>query len=372
VTLAVTGVTNNPATAPSLNLQPANASVAAGTSATFAVSATGTSPLTFQWSKNGAPIAGATGSSLTLTSAQAIDAGDYTVTVTNAAGAVTSNAATLTVAPPPAPTLTAGIVNLAVRTRMGGTAGTPITGFVLRGTGIGKPFVLRAVGPTLIASFGLASALFDPSLNLLSGNSIVASNDNWNASDALAMAAAGAFPLNAGSGDAAIVRTLAPGTYTTPVSAPAGASGIVLIECYDAAGADATARLVNASARAFVGTGDDVLIPGFTIAGAGTIRVLVRAVGPGLAAFGVPGTLSDPQITLYSGDTVVANNDDWGDAANAAASVSSSAQNGAFALPNGSKDAVLLVPLRAGSYSAVVSGVGGRTGTVLLELYVIP
>jgi hypothetical protein len=208
-------------------------------------------------------------------------------------------------------------------------------------------------------------------LNLLSGTTLIASNDNWNASDAPAMTAAGAFPLNAGSGDAAIVRTLAPGTYTTPVSAPAGASGIVLIECYDGASTDTSTRLVNASARAYVGTGDDALIPGFTIAGAGTVQVLVRAVGPGLAAFGVPGTLADPQITLYSGGTVIASNDNWGDAGNASQIPTVSAQNGAFALPAGSKDAVLLVSLSAGSYSAVVSGVAGGTGTVIVELYVV-
>jgi hypothetical protein len=186
------------------------------------------------------------------------------------------------------------------------------------------------------------------------------------------MTAAGAFPLNLGSGDAAIVRTLAPGAYTTPVVSLSGASGIVLVECYDGASADTSARLVNASARAFVGTGGDVLIPGFVITGQGTVRMLVRAVGPGLAAFGVPGTLADPQLTLYSGSDAIAANDDWGSAGNAADIAPVSAQVGAFALPAGSKDAVLLVSLSAGAYTAVVNGAGATTGTVLVELYVVP
>lgn len=371
---AATLTVNVPATAPSIATQPAGATLTVGGSATFSVSASGTAPFAYQWLKNSAAISGATGTSYSIPNAQLTDAGNYTVTVTNSAGVATSNSATLVVnAPPPvAPTLAAGIVNLAVRTRIGGVAGTPITGFVLRGAGAGKRLIVRAVGPTLVASFGLAAGLGDPRLDLLSGSTIVASNDNWNLADADAMSAAGAFPLNVGSGDAAIVTTLRPGTYTSLVAGPAGSSGIVLIECYDAATADITTRLVNASARAYVGTGDDVLIPGFTIAGEGTVKVLVRAVGPGLAAFGVPGTLADPQITLFSGSAVVASNDDWGDATNASQIPSVSAQNGAFALPAGSKDSVLLVSLSAGSYSAVVSGVGGRTSTVIFELYVVP
>ncbi len=382
VTNSAGSVTSNAATLtvnsanppPAITSPPASVTVVAGAGATFTVGASGAAPLSYQWARNGAVISGATSASYTIASAQPADAGGFSCTVTNSAGFVTSSVATLTVTAgaPAAATLAAGIVNLAVRARIGGSAGTPIVGFVLGGSGAGKRLVVRAVGPTLFASFGLASALADPRLDLMSGSTLVASNDNWLAADTTAIAAAGAFPLNAGSGDAAIVTTLAPGTYTTPVSASGSStSGVVLVEVYDGAPADTSARLINASARAFVGTGDDVLIPGFVIAGEGAVRMLVRAVGPGLAVFGVPGTLPDPRITLYSGSTIVASNDDWGNASNAADIAPVSAQAGAFALPTGSKDAVLLVSLSAGAYTAVVGGAGSTTGTVIVELYVV-
>jgi hypothetical protein len=93
---------------PSITSQPASVSVTAGASASFSVSAAGTSP-SYQWYKDGNAISGATGASHTISNAQASDAGNYTVTVFNTAGSVSSNAATLTVnsAPPPPPVVTA-------------------------------------------------------------------------------------------------------------------------------------------------------------------------------------------------------------------------------------------------------------------------
>jgi uncharacterized protein YkwD len=84
--------------APNIISQPSSQNVSLGAVATFSVSANGTSP-SYQWHKNGTPISGATASSHTIPIAQASDAGNYTVTVFNTAGSVTSNAATLTVGP---------------------------------------------------------------------------------------------------------------------------------------------------------------------------------------------------------------------------------------------------------------------------------
>jgi pectate lyase len=94
------GSSGGGATAPSITADPASQTAAVGDPAAFDVAAAGTDPLVFQWRLGGAPISGATSATLTLPSVQLSDAGTYTVTVSNSAGAVTSNPATLTVIAP--------------------------------------------------------------------------------------------------------------------------------------------------------------------------------------------------------------------------------------------------------------------------------
>ena len=118
----------------------------------------------------------------------------------------------------------ARLVNIATRVAVGGVAGTPIPGFVVAGTGE-KAVVVRAVGPTLVG-FGVAGVLADPRLSLVGGGATLFSNDNWIAADAAAMATAGAFSLTGGSRDAAVVAALGPGSYTAPVTAADGGSGV--------------------------------------------------------------------------------------------------------------------------------------------------
>jgi hypothetical protein len=264
---------------------------------------------------------------------------------------------------------TARLVNIATRANVGGTFGTPIAGFVIAGAA--RSVLVRGVGPAL-TSFGVAGALGDPRLSVVRGDgSTVAANDNWLASDGPAMTAVGAFSLPANSRDAALVSTLAAGPYTAPVTAPAGDAGVALVEVYDT-GSAAAGSIVNASTRAFVGTGDSVLIPGFVVGGSGSLRVLVRAVGPGLAGFGLSGLLADPVLTVFRDGAPVATNDNWSTAANAAEIAAAATNVGAFPLATGSRDAAVLVTLTPGAYTAVVSGTGGTTGTALVEIYTLP
>jgi len=158
----------------------------------------------------------------------------------------------------------------------------------------------------------------------------------------------------------------------------------VLVEVYDvsANAAVPTKQLINISTRGVVGTGDNVLVAGFVVAGNEPKRVLIRGVGRGLAAFHVSGTLDDPILKLYDAhNVVVARNDNWevtaqGDvlpmtttAADVAAADNGS---GAFALAPGSKDAALVVTLPPGQYSAIVSGANNTTGAAIVEVYELP
>ena len=128
-------------------------------------------------------------------------------------------------------------------------------------------------------------------------------------------------------------------------------------------------RLLNLAVRGTAGTGANALIAGFVIGGTEPKSVLVRAVGPGLAAFGVTGVLANPALTLTnSAGATVAANDDWG---NAVSVVQAAAQTGAFALAAGSADAAAIAVLAPGAYTLQVSGAAGATGVALAEVYEI-
>jgi hypothetical protein len=132
-----------------------------------------------------------------------------------------------------------------------------------------------------------------------------------------------------------------------------------------------TSRLVNISTRAQVGTGANILIPGFVVSGSGTETLLIRADGPGLAQFGVSGFLAQPSLSVTSQSTgnKIANNTAWGTNANAAQIASVASQVGAFALTSGSADCAIIVTLPAGAYTVQVSGVNNTTGVALAEVY---
>jgi len=123
---------------------------------------------------------------------------------------------------------------VAVRGRTGAGADTLIAGLVIAGNGPLK-LLLRGVGPTL-AQFGVSGAVADPSFAVYRAGSSApfASNDNWGGAADVAAAAlrTGAFPLPAGSKDAALLLTLEPGAYTLHLAAADAAGGEALAELY--------------------------------------------------------------------------------------------------------------------------------------------
>jgi sugar lactone lactonase YvrE len=362
-------------TAPTFSTQPQAQNLLAGGSATLSVSASG-GGLSYQWKLNGVNIPGATGSTYLISNAAPGSTGDYTVEITNSAGTRTSEPARVTVV---AATLDVGrITNLAIRSQAGTGAQTLIVGVAVGGTGTSgtKPILLRGVGPAL-GAFGVPGVLADPKLELFAGSgSKLSENDDWagNAQVTAIGGQVGAFALgNSTSKDAALYNaTVNPGSYSVWITGNGGTTGVALAEIYDAtegsAHTEATPRLTNVSARTQVGTGDNILIAGFSIGGQTSKTVLIRAVGPTLGVFNVPGALADPKLELFNGPTKINENDNWG----GAAALSNAFQSvAAFQLPSSSLDAVLLVTLAPGSYTAQVSGVGNTTGVALVEVYEI-
>jgi sugar lactone lactonase YvrE len=363
-------------TVPAISTQPQSQTIAAGGGVTFTVSASG-GGLNYQWRHNGINIPGATGSTFTLSNAMPDASGVYTVQVTNSAGSLTSSPATLTVE---APAVDIGrITNLAIRSRAGTDEQTLIVGFAISGVGAAetKPVLLRGVGPSLTV-FNVPGFLVDPRLELYSGsNAKLSENDDWsgNAQISAIGSQVGAFVLDSTtSKDAAFYNAaFDPGSYSVWITGNGGTTGVALAEIYDATPTNAftatTPRLTNVSARTQVGIDDDILIAGFNISGQAAKTVLIRAIGPSLEPFGVTGALADPKLELFAGTTKINENDNWGGAAALTATFDSV---GAFGLPAASRDAVLVVTLNPGSYTAQVSGVGNTTGVALVEVYEVP
>lgn len=269
---------------------------------------------------------------------------------------------------------TGRLSNLSVRSLAGQGAETLIVGFVAGGAG-SKRVLVRGVGPTLgQAPFNVAGVLADPVLRLYDGETLRTENDDWSAGTGAGVitttaAQVGAFPLPSPSKDAALVADLEAKGYTAHVTGNGGGVGVALVETYDAGGTG-TARLRNVSARSRVGIGGDILIAGFVVV-EGRQTLLIRGPGPtlGAAPFNVPGALIDPQLRIFRGSTVLAENDDWSKASNATQIAAVAAQVGAFALQPDGRDPALVVTLPPGAYTAQISGVGSTTGVALIEVY---
>jgi hypothetical protein len=249
---------------------------------------------------------------------------------------------------------------------------------------------VRGIGPRL-HDFGVGGVLGDPQIRVYRqsdppGSPPLAENDDWqDAANAVAIADAtgllGAFALDDGSRDAAVLLDLPAGSYSAHVSGVGGITGTSMVEVYDAdaaVGHAPSAELVNISMRSVAGTGGEIVIAGFVVEGDAPRRVLVRAVGPELSQWGVPGVLANPQVRLYqrvagvSPDPQIAFNDDWHDDGLGPTVADASSRVGAFALDAGSASAALLIWLEPGVYSAHATSGDGSSGVAIVEVYEVP
>jgi hypothetical protein len=263
----------------------------------------------------------------------------------------------------------AQLLNISTRLRVLPNDQALIGGLIVTGTEA-KKVMLRAIGPSLAAG-GVTDALANPTLELFGDDGSLGSNDNWKVVDATSPAQSQEAEISAtgiqpsDDAEAALVRTLVPGSYTVVVRGAGNASGVGLVEAYDLA-LGTNSKLANISTRGFVDTGDNVMIGGFIVgSGAGNTRIVVRALGPSLGSAGVPNPLQDPNLELVNSSGVVtAANDNWRE---------HEADVTATGIPPGNDaESALVVNLAPGPYTAIVRGKDGGKGVGLVEAYNIP
>ncbi len=255
-----------------------------------------------------------------------------------------------------------------------------VAGFVVDGSA-SKQVLIRAVGPSL-KRHGVTDAVAGAEVEVFDASGkAIARNDGWRGNGAVATTGArlGAFALESGSEDAALLLNLEPGLYTARIRGKG--QGTALLEVYDATDGSlaTTEQLVNISTRGRVGAGGNI-IAGFVVGGDAPKRVLIRAVGPGLKPYGVSDTLADSVLELYTAAGVaVARNDNWqtpvrhgqGGAPATMAEILAAAE-AAYAFPLTERDSALVVTLLPGVYTAVMTGVNGAPGAGMIEVFELP
>jgi pectin methylesterase-like acyl-CoA thioesterase len=403
----------NPQVATSIETPPASQSVTAGSIARLSVVANGAPQPALQWFKNGAAIPGATDYTLVIPGVQPGDVGNYTVTVTNLSGTVTSAAATLTVTRGAfAGTYfgTMGTGNFALYVRDNGT------GVFLATGASGSAIVSRSVSVDGSGKFNLGSApgsgAIDANGNVTGAVGTAILSGSRSGSGGTSATFAGYYQTGASSGAAATANiivgsggqafalvqngaTLDGGTGTVDANGnvsvtTAGGAKVAAMVASNGSSASATVTPAGGTAIATAGAGDaassaqrlrqfsaraqvtpkDGAAVGFIITG-GTDSVLVRAIGPTLTdAFSVPGALTNPRLDLYSGSTLIASNTNWTTALNATEAAFAASQAGAFPLRTASADSALRLSLAPGAYTATASSANGTTtGIALIEVY---
>ncbi|MBA2678198.1 MAG: hypothetical protein H0U76_07385 [Ktedonobacteraceae bacterium] len=232
-----------------------------------------------------------------------------------------------------------------------------IGGFIVSGNS-DKSIIIRALGPSL-ADLGVKRILSDPDLELYdSTGKLIDENDNWTSlpPDTVPLALQ---PTRAA--ESVIVTTLPPGSYSAVLRSVDGTPGNALCELYDLSPGDST--MLNMSTRGEVGVGDDVMIGGFIVGGEKPTKVMIRALGPSLSAFGISGVLQDPILELHNSDgSTIFENDDWQAGQKKQILASKIA-------PSSNKESAVIANLGPGNYTAIVRGANDSTGVAMVEVY---
>lgn len=299
--------------------------------------------------------------------------GTYDVVAT-ASGISTSANFTLTnvALPSPTPSPTPGVVgNVSTRLPVGSGDDVLIEGFIVQGpAGSTKKILVRAIGPSLLP-FGVADALLNPTLEIHDSSSIVARNDDWRTSQIGGLVTSDQYPEINASGlapgddrESAIIANLAPGSYTAQVRGGGNTTGTGVVDAYDLS-SGSPAQLTNIATRGLVQPGDKLMIAGFIVQSA-PVRVVVRATGPSLLAFGIKNALPDTTLELHDENgVIIRQNDDW--------MTDQKAELEATGLqPGNNLEAALVETIPPGQYTAQVRGKPETTGIGVVEVYFLP
>lgn len=226
-----------------------------------------------------------------------------------------------------------------------------------------KELLIRGLGPSLSA-FGVADPLSDPLIELHdSTGALISTNDNWRSDFNHNAIPAQLQPAN--ESESALDRVLSPGAYTVIMKGAHGQTGTGLFELYDLSATGSI--LANISTRGIVETADNVMIAGFILRGAAATHqsIIVRALGPSLARFGITNTLSNPHLRVFDANGVqLADNDNWQDSQAAAITQTGLA-------PGNILESATILSVPPGSYTAIVFGTGGATGNAQVEVYLL-
>ncbi|MGK0241182.1 MAG: hypothetical protein ACI92G_004674, partial [Candidatus Pelagisphaera sp.] len=354
-------------TAPVFVEQPLGDIAPLGSLAILDARAVSTTAVSYQWYFEDDILSGETNDTLIFNPARAENEGSYHVVATSEGGSTASAQSEILLTDK-------RLINVAARARVGSGANVLIAGFVVIGPDP-KQVLIRGIGPGLPESL---DRLLDPRLEIYnSSGEMIHFNDSWgenadpdSITQAMLETGAGAGdPMQ--PGDTALLVELEQGLYTAIVRSQDDTSGIALVEAFEVS--ENLTRFVNVSSRAFVGTGDEIVIPGFIVLGDLPSRVLIRAIGPGLEKKEVAGVLEFPEITVFNIlREPIAHNDGWGNLWNPAEINEASALVNTEPLDEGSEDAAIILELEPGLYTVKVNGENDTTGVALVEVFAIP
>ncbi len=261
--------------------------------------------------------------------------------------------------PPPLPTPPPGstskqVLNVSTRASAGLSENVIVGGFIVSGDKA-KRVVLRALGPSL-GQAGVNGVLADPVISLYDSKGVLMeSNDNR-----LALGGVVNPLLPSDPSESFLIAILPPDSYTAIVEGVNGTSGVALVEVYDLE--PGSSRVVNISTRGDIVSAGDVMIGGFIIGGSDPTQVIVRALGPSLAAFGVSDPLRDPVLELYDANGALLDvNDNW----------RSTQEKEIMATipPTNNLESAIVATLPPGDYTALVRDATQSGGVGLVEVY---